>query len=176
MQRIIRGRSSRRQIRTRLAIRSIFFTLTIPGVVVVVIPYLILRLTGPVRVHALSPAQVFSLSLWVISITVLLHCIWNFARAGEGTLAPSDPPRQLVVTGLYTYTRNPMYIAVVGALLCEAIFFSSLGIFLFSLFALVSTHLFVVLYEEPRLKSLFGSSYTAYIKSVPRWGIRRTPY
>jgi len=160
----------------RLAIRSIFFTLTIPGVVVVVIPYLILRLTGPVRVRALSPVQFFTLMLWLISITVLLHRIWNFARVGEGTLAPIDPPKQLVVTGLYTYTRNPMYVAVVSALFSEAIYFSSLGIFLFSLFALVSTHLFVVLYEEPKLKALFGSSYTAYIKSVPRWGIRRTPY
>jgi protein-S-isoprenylcysteine O-methyltransferase Ste14 len=36
----------------------------------------------------------------------------DFARKGRGTLSPVDPPKELVVQGLYRYVRNPMYLSV----------------------------------------------------------------
>jgi protein-S-isoprenylcysteine O-methyltransferase Ste14 len=61
-------------------------------------------------------------------------------------------------------------------LLSEAIFFGSLTLLIYALVAFILFHLFVVFYEEPRLKAKFGESYTAYITSVPRWGIAKRPY
>ncbi len=165
-----------RETLMRLAIRSVFFTITLPGFVVILIPYLILRISGPITFQDFSPKQIFSVILWLISVFVLLYCIWSFAKYGEGTLAPVDPPKRLVITAPYRYTRNPMYLAVFSALLSEAIFFNSSGILIFSLIALTLFHLFVLFYEEPKLKAEFGASYEEYIKSVPRWGFRTTPY
>jgi protein-S-isoprenylcysteine O-methyltransferase Ste14 len=157
-------------------IKSIFFTIAIPGVVILLIPYAILRISGSIPSPHLSLLGILSTIFWFIFVLVLLYCIWSFAFYGGGTLAPVDPPKQLVITGLYRYTRNPMYISVFGALLSEAIFFGSLTLLIYALVAFILFHLFVVFYEEPRLKAKFGESYTAYITSVPRWGIAKRPY
>jgi protein-S-isoprenylcysteine O-methyltransferase Ste14 len=107
---------------------------------------------------------------------VLLASVWEFFAAGHGTLAPVDPPRQLVVSGLYRFTRNPMYNGVVALLLGQAWFFSSLLLFEYAVMVLVCCHVFVVLYEEPSLESRFGESYQVYRKAVPRWGFTVRPF
>ena len=89
---------------------------------------------------------------------VLLASVWEFFAAGDGTLAPIDAPRQLVVSGLYRFTRNPMYNGVVAVLLGQAWFFSSVRLLEYAATVLVCFHLFVVLYEEPSLESRFGES------------------
>ena len=100
----------------------------------------------------------------------------EFFAAGHGTLAPIDPPRQLVVSGLYRFTRNPMYNGVVAVLLGQAWFFSSVRLLDYAATVLVCFHLFVVLYEEPSLESRFGESYLSYRKAVPRWGFTVHPF
>jgi protein-S-isoprenylcysteine O-methyltransferase Ste14 len=160
----------------RLAFKSIFFTIALPGVVILLVPYILLWISGPIPLPDLSLLRILSTIFWFISVLVLLYCIWDFAWYGGGTLAPVVPPKRLVVHGFYRYTRNPMYVAVFGALLSEAIFFGSLKIFVYALIVGILFHLFVVFYEEPRLNAEFGVSYEAYRKLVPRWGITKEPY
>jgi protein-S-isoprenylcysteine O-methyltransferase Ste14 len=160
----------------QLVIRSIFFTITLPGVGVLLIPYLILRISNSNTALDFSPISILGIILWIISVFCLLHCIWSFAFHGRGTLAPVNPPKHLVVQGLYQYTRNPMYLVVLGALISEAMIYRSLGVFTYSLIAFVLFHLFVIYYEEPKLSSEFGASYDQYRQAVPRWGIRVQPY
>ena len=71
--------------------------------------------------------------------------------------------------GLYTYVRNPMYVAVFTALIGEVIFFRSPSLIAWA--AVVATWFYavVVFVEEPRLQRQFGDSYEAYRRSVPRW-------
>ncbi|MCI0515308.1 isoprenylcysteine carboxylmethyltransferase family protein [candidate division KSB1 bacterium] len=102
----------------------------------------------------------------------LISCIWDFAAHGQGTLAPMAPPKVLVTHGFYRYTRNPMYLGVLGILLSEALFFSSLSLLIYPALILGSFHLFVVGYEEPHLRREFGEAYTAYCRTTPRWGVR----
>jgi protein-S-isoprenylcysteine O-methyltransferase Ste14 len=99
----------------------------------------------------------------------LLYCIWEFFSRGRGTLAPVDPPKNLVVRGLYQYVRNPMYVSVVTVLLGEAIFFLSVPVLIEAGIFVLMVHLFVVFYEEPVLKRQFGESYERCFQTVGRW-------
>ena len=104
-----------------LALRAIFFTLLMPGTAVVWIPRMLLaRETSRLELGFFRWA---GLPLIVAGAAVLLACIVDFARKGRGTLAPIDPPRNLVAAGLYRYVRNPMYVGVVTTLIGEAVFF-----------------------------------------------------
>jgi protein-S-isoprenylcysteine O-methyltransferase Ste14 len=151
-----------------LILRSILFTLLCPGTVTVVIPYFIV-FGGQVDHPPWAPWCYLGLLPIGIGAGILLRCIWDFAVAGRGTLAPIDPPKNLVVRGLYRYVRNPMYVGVVAILLGESLWFGSpwlLG-YAFAFFLLVQ--LFVIRYEEPTLRRQFGESYEAYRQRVHRW-------
>jgi len=95
--------------------------------------------------------------------------VWDFAANGRGTLAPVDPPRTLVVRGLYRYVRNPMYVGVMTILLGESLFFASTTLLRYAIGCFVAFHLFIMLYEEPTLRSKFGESYITYCSAVNRW-------
>lgn len=152
-----------------LALRSIFFALLLPGTVTVVIPWFI--------VHRNHGAQFAHWTLWncvgllplVAGEGVLCWCIWDFAAFGRGTLAPVDPPTQLVVRGPYRHVRNPMYVGVILILLGEAAVFQSVVMLGYSAMVFLAVHGFVVLYEEPTLRRQFGESYEAYRRRVCRW-------
>src|SRR5262245_49721890 len=110
-----------------LLLKSIFFTFLFPGTVTILVPYLILR--EGASGGQLGIFRYLGLPLIVIGACGLVWCIWQFFAEGRGTLAPVDPPKHLVVHGLYRYVRNPMYVSVMTILLGETIFFSSLPIF-----------------------------------------------
>ncbi|MGH9905327.1 MAG: methyltransferase family protein, partial [Pyrinomonadaceae bacterium] len=82
---------------------------------------------------------------------------------------PVDPPKHLVVRGLYRYVRNPMYVLVVIVLIGEAIFFMSLAVLIWAGVFIVLASLFVMFYEEPYLRRRFGESYERYTQTVGRW-------
>ena len=99
----------------------------------------------------------------------MLHCIVNFAIKGRGTLSPADPTKRLVINGLYKYSRNPMYIGVILILVGESIFSRSQSLWIYSLIIFIAFNVFIVGFEEPRLRSDFGEEYRAYCKKVRRW-------
>jgi protein-S-isoprenylcysteine O-methyltransferase Ste14 len=104
---------------------------------------------------------------------IYLWCALDFTFAGKGTPAPVNPPKELVMCGLYRYLRNPMYIGLTVIVLGEALLWESIVLFAYTAAIFLSFHLFVVLYEEPVLKRKFGESYQRYCESVPRWLPRR---
>jgi protein-S-isoprenylcysteine O-methyltransferase Ste14 len=109
----------------------------------------------------------FALWLWTVRL---------FARVGEGTLAPWDPPRHLVVLGPYRHVRNPMITAALTVLLGEASLFGSLGILIWATIFFAIVFASFILYEEPDLERRFGERYRDYRANVPRWLPRRTPW
>jgi protein-S-isoprenylcysteine O-methyltransferase Ste14 len=153
-----------------LAIRSALFLFLIPGTVTGYIPLQILRDTRQSAVPDWSATTLPAACLFMAGVAVLLRCVWDFFSAGRGTLAPFDPPRFLVVRGLYRFTRNPMYNGVLAALAGEAWLFRSVALLEYAALMFILFHLVVVVYEEPALGSQFGASYRAYRRAVPRWG------
>jgi protein-S-isoprenylcysteine O-methyltransferase Ste14 len=152
-----------------LALRSIVFALLLPGTVTVLIPHFIV--SGG---HAAGPEywtlwRYLSLMPITIGAGTLCSCIRDFAVAGRGTLAVVDPPKHLVVRGLYHYVRNPMYLSVGTILLGEALFFGSFRLLCYAVVFFIIFHLFVVFYEEPTLLRKFGESYEVYRRRVRRW-------
>ena len=152
-----------------LALRSVLYALLLPGTVTVVIPWFI--------VHRNHTAQFSHSTLWhcvgllplVTGTVVLSWCIWDFAAFGRGTLAPLDPPTQLVVRGPYRHVRNPMYVGVALILLGETALFESMALLVYGAIFVAVAHGFVVLYEEPALRRQFGESYEEYRRRVRRW-------
>ncbi len=157
---------------TKLIFRALVTTILVPGSVAGLVPYLILRGSPSIESVPHSAASVIAIFGGLIGIAALLYCIWGFALHGKGTLAPIDPPKVLVVRGLYRYTRNPMYLAVLLTLASEALLFRDFSLLVYAAIAFGCFHLFVRLYEEPHLRSVFGTSYEDYCSRVPRWRIK----
>jgi protein-S-isoprenylcysteine O-methyltransferase Ste14 len=152
-----------------LLLRSLFFTILLPGTVTVLIPGRIVSREGLLPLRVVSPWQYLALVPVAVGTAILARCIWEFASRGRGTLAPIDPPRRLVVTGLYRYVRNPMYVGVLTVLLGEAALFRSVDLLEYAAVFFVIVNLFVLLYEEPALRRRFGESYEHYRRAVRRW-------
>jgi len=100
----------------------------------------------------------------------------RFALEGLGTPAPVAPPKQLVVTGLYRYVRNPMYVSVVALVLGQALVFADWRLIAYGGVFWLLAHAYVVTYEEPTLKRTFGAAYDVFCSNVPRWLPRPTPW
>jgi protein-S-isoprenylcysteine O-methyltransferase Ste14 len=153
-----------------LLLRNLFFTILQPGIVAGLIPFLILKegasniLAQPLIFHHYLGATVF-----FIGLVIMITCIISFAVKGRGTLSPADPTKRLVVTGLYKFSRNPMYIGVMLILIGEAAFFSSRSLWVYSAIVFMAFNLFIILHEEPRLKRDFGTEYQQYGRTVRRW-------
>jgi protein-S-isoprenylcysteine O-methyltransferase Ste14 len=96
-------------------------------------------------------------------------CIGTFIVTGRGTPAPFDPPTRLVIVGPYRFVRNPMYVGAAFALGGAALFYGSWVLLAYCAVFLLVTHLFVVVYEEPTLRTMFGADYVSYCEQVPRW-------
>lgn len=77
--------------------------------------------------------------------------------------------RQLVVTGTYRYTRNPMYIGLLFLLLGWAILLGSLSPYLMLPMFIWIITIEQIIPEEQILEQKFGNKYRDYKKSVNRW-------
>jgi protein-S-isoprenylcysteine O-methyltransferase Ste14 len=104
-----------------------------------------------------------------LGVFLLLWTVRDFYVAGRGTLAPWAPPVELVVVGLYRFSRNPMYIAVVLVLLGWTVGFHSFLLLAYALAIAVGFHLRVVFGEEPWLARTHGEKWSRYKEEVPRW-------
>jgi protein-S-isoprenylcysteine O-methyltransferase Ste14 len=159
----------------RAWIGTIVFLLLAPGVVAGLIPWLISGWRG----HDWAGAALAVVPVAWIAITVgaafLVHAFALFARH-HGTPAPVAPTETLVVTGVYRFVRNPMYLAVLAIILGQALLFGSWWLVLYAVIVLAAVVAFVKGYEEPNLTSTYGEHYLDYRRNVPAWWPRLTPW
>jgi protein-S-isoprenylcysteine O-methyltransferase Ste14 len=154
----------------------------LPGTVTILVPILILTGgRGPIVGWGLPGALALVPVLAGVALIAAGVALWAltvrlFGTVGEGTLAPWDPTRRLVVQGPYAYVRNPMITGVLAVLLGEAALFGSpaLAVWFWTFFVLNAA--WFVVYEEPGLVDRFGAEYREYRRNVPRWIPRRTPW
>jgi len=147
-------------------------SLILPVTVLVVVPILIERnLT-------LFVDRYFAMGVVLATggITLLFITIRMFIRIGKGTLAPWTPPERLVVSGIYSYVRNPMITGVMVALLGESLALHSRNIFIWLIIFFVINYIYFIFSEEPALAARFGDAYLEYKRNVPRWLPRITPW
>jgi protein-S-isoprenylcysteine O-methyltransferase Ste14 len=147
-----------------LSTKAVLAFLACPGVVAGLAPVLIARTCpgdGRFRDASFVPLAIGALGL--------LWCVRDFFVRGRGTLAPWDPPKRLVVSGLYRRVRNPMYLSVLAIILGWSFYFGTWRLALYLGVVAVGSHLRVTLGEEPRLRAQFGPEWDRYARSVPRW-------
>jgi protein-S-isoprenylcysteine O-methyltransferase Ste14 len=153
------------------ALKTVVFTVLVPGSVAGVIPFLLVH--GQIRVGPIGLATA-GLVLIALGAACYLRCAFDFSFTGRGTPAPIDPPRALVAKGPYRFVRNPMYVGVLTVLVGEAVALGSISLFCYAVVVGLLFHWFVVLYEEPALRAKFGRGYDEYLAAVPRWLPRYT--
>jgi protein-S-isoprenylcysteine O-methyltransferase Ste14 len=154
---------------------AVFFAVA-PGVVAGLLPW---WLTG----WRLRPAPEWYLAvraggavLAAAGVAVLLAAFVRFVVEGAGTPAPVAPTEQLVVGGLYRYVRNPMYLAVVAAILGQAMLLAQPVLVIYAALGAAAMVAFVLGYEQPALARRYGAQYAAYRAAVPGWWPRLRPW
>jgi protein-S-isoprenylcysteine O-methyltransferase Ste14 len=156
-----------------LWLRAAIFTILVPAVVGGYAPQRI------VAGATLAPGLWAAGWLLVAAGTLLYFwCLVMFVFSG-GTPAVfftrplrfliGSEPDEVVHSGPYRFSRNPMYVAVVAAILGQAAVYRSAAILRYGIAVAVTFHLVVVLIEEPHLRAERGAAYAAYCQSVRRW-------
>ena len=150
-----------------LFLRALISFLVLPGTFAGLIPAWILSIDRN-RGHG-WPIGAVPLATGAV---ILLWCVRDFYVFGRGTLAPWDPPKHLVIVGLYRFTRNPMYVGISLLLAGWSLLTASPSLAIYTASLALGFHLRVLLYEEPRLKQQFGEEWMRYAATVPRWLLR----
>jgi len=156
-------------------LRHLFAILSLPFMVIVVIPIIILSRSG-FPIHISIASLIAGIGLIVLGWVLMYQTIALFVTVGKGTLAPWMPTQKLVVRGIYRHVRNPMISGVSCVLLGESSLFGSFPLSLWFLFFLLLNMIFIPIVEEPGLEKRFGNDYRLYKENVPRWVPRLTAW
>ncbi len=163
-----------------MLLRHVLSVAALPFMVTVVVPiWLARRNAVTVGLAASVPSmllQLLGVGVLGIGLVLFASSLRRFATEGEGTLAPWDPPRKLVVRGPYRYVRNPMISGVILILFGEALLLLSRAHFMWALIFLAMNALWIPLFEEPQLAGRFGKEYDEYRRNVPRLFPRLRPW
>jgi protein-S-isoprenylcysteine O-methyltransferase Ste14 len=163
-----------------MLLRHLLAIAILPFTVAVLIP---LRIA---QRYAIEPAfggsavatalQLAGIALLGVGFSLFAASLRRFASEGQGTLAPWDPPRVLVVRGPYRYVRNPMISGVIFVLFGEGLALRSLPHGLWAAAFLALNLIYIPLVEEPRLAQRFGDPYREYCRHVSRFLPRLSPW
>jgi protein-S-isoprenylcysteine O-methyltransferase Ste14 len=157
-------------------IGSAVFLVIAPGFVAGLAPWWISRWRLEAPFFGMPLFRFAGGMLITLGVIGLLDSFVRFAVQGVGTPAPVFPTRHLVVTGMYRYVRNPIYVAVVSTILGQGLILGNVRLLEYGGLVWLLFHLFVLVYEEPTLRASFGSEYKVFCAEVPRWIPRSTPW
>lgn len=163
-------------------LRHLISILALPGIVMVAVPAIIIH-SGRANHPAWTQPTPWNILLIGVGAAFLASgvygvaaTVWLFARRGQGTLAPWDPPTRLVVEGIYRHLRNPMIGSGLLGLLGAVILSGCLALFVYWGAVLLVNMIYIPLLEEPGLERRFGEEYRRYKRCVPRWIPRWTAW
>ena len=149
--------------------------LFLPFLVVVVVPsYLLTAFTSSDSCWV-NGSPIMWLSRFVGGASIIIGfalfswCVSLFARVGQGTLAPWDPTRNMVIVGPYRFIRNPMISGVALMLIGQTLLWGSWVMAIWAGIFVLINQVYFVLSEEPGLERRFGEPYCVYKANVPRW-------
>lgn len=152
-------------------VRALLAFFLLPGLAAVLAPPLIAAL-DPWQGQLWAPGLV----IMTLGATVLIWCVRDFYISGKGTLAPWDPPKSLVIVGLYRFVRNPMYVGVLLLVMGWAVFLYSPLLSVYTGLLAIGFHIRVIRHEEPWLDSEFQEAWWMYKAAVSRWVPRLSPW
>jgi protein-S-isoprenylcysteine O-methyltransferase Ste14 len=164
----------------RAALRHLLAIAMLPLTMAVLVPIWLAQREGLILALAQSTVglgiQTLGIALALVGLALFLTSLRRFAVEGRGTLAPWDPPRELVVRGPYRYVRNPMISGVLLVLVGEALVLRSRAHAVWALTFFAINAVYIPLVEEPGLERRFGDRYREYRRHVPRLLPRPRPW
>lgn len=153
-------------MKTVNTVKSTIWFLLVPFPLTYVVPWLInLTNVGKFTIGITW----LGFSVIILGTTGLFYCFFEFVYSGKGTPVPFEPPKRLLSSKLYRYTRNPMYLAVISIIIGESIWYENWIIVIYGVLLWAVLHLWIVLYEEPALNKKFGKKYEDYVSKTQRW-------
>jgi protein-S-isoprenylcysteine O-methyltransferase Ste14 len=162
--------------KTTAVLGSALFFVVAPLVLAGFVPWWITRWEFRPAFSGFELTRAIGIMLIIAGVPGVVDSFARFALEGLGTPAPIAPPQKLVVTGLYRYVRNPIYIAVVAVIFGQALLFGDWRLLWYGALLWLFFHVWVVMIEEPTLKQTFGTEYESFRTNVPRWIPRLTPW
>jgi protein-S-isoprenylcysteine O-methyltransferase Ste14 len=162
--------------RSMAILGSALFFVAVPAVLAGVVPWWITHWRPEPAFLGIEATRAIGVILILAGVPQLVDSFARFAVQGLGTPAPIAPTKHLVVTGFYRHVRNPMYVAVLAIIIGQALLFADVRLIVYGAVFWLSTHLFVLAYEEPTLRQTFGAEYEAFCANVPRWIPRLSPW
>ena len=154
---------------------SALFFLVAPAMLAGVIPWSITHWEFRPPFLTVEATRLAGVAFIIAGVPGVLDSFARFELVGLGTPAPIAPPRNLVVSGLYRYVRNPIYVAVVAVILGQGVLFADWRLVEYGALLWLFFHIAVIVHEEPTLRQSFGAEYESYCAKVPRWLPRLTP-
>ena len=112
-----------------------------------------------------------SLIFLIIGFVIIFSATKEFKKS-DTTVNPMKPEisTSLVTSGIFKYTRNPMYLGLTSILLASCFYFSSLlGIIVYVPLFILYITVFQIIPEEETMKDLFNDEYLDYCSKVRRW-------
>lgn len=155
---------------------SALFFFVAPAMLAGLIPWLITHWEFRAPFLAAEATRLAGVALIIAGVPGVLDSFARFALEGLGTPAPIAPPRNLVVSGLYRYVRNPIYISVVAVILGQAVLFADRRLLGYGVLLWLFFHIWVLALEEPTLRESYGAEYESYRANVPRWLPQLSPW
>jgi protein-S-isoprenylcysteine O-methyltransferase Ste14 len=162
--------------RPTAAVGSAAFFLVGPGIMAGLIPWLLTGWQVREPLPYWAPLRVIGVILLVAGLIVLIQAFVRFVMEGFGTPVPVAAPERLVVGGVNRYVRNPMYVAILAAIVGQALLLGQLGLLLYAAAFWLIAAAFVRSHKEPALTRHFGADYEAHRSAVPAWWPRLRPW
>ncbi len=120
---------------------------------------------APALPPALNPVGI---AIAVAGIAINLASVWRFSREKTNLLTFNEPGK-LVVRDAFRFTRNPMYLGMVLALLGFALWLGSAAALVAPLGFFIACNFWYIPFEEQAMKVQFGTQYHEYCKKTRRW-------
>lgn len=142
---------------------------TVPIIILYFSDFKIIRFSQPIALVVMF--LLIGCGLWLMIATMRL-----FAAVRQGSPAPWNPIKKLIMTGPYAYVRNPMLSGVFLFLGGESLLFQSWGLFYYLLVFIGINAVYFPLKEEKELVKRYGMEYKIYKANVPRFIPRLMPW
>ena len=152
-----------------MKLKSVLLGILTWSVFIIILPSLVIKLNDYLNFPAFDKNLILGYILIIFGAINFIYCSLLFSRFGKGTPAPSEPPKKLVIRGLYKYMRNPIYLGYFFIFLGEFFIFGSLLLLAYLTLIIILLNIYIIYHEEPKLKKRFGKDYINYMKKVPRW-------
>ena len=116
----------------------------------------------------LNISRILGILLVVFGLGIILIAKVKMQRA-KTNIEPWKPTNAIVTDGIYSYSRNPVYVAMAVIFFGVKLIFNSVWFAPFLVLVLLVMHYGVILREERYLENKFGDEYLNYKKKVRRW-------